>query len=231
MTCDFPKDRLIGLHYGEVDAGERDAIQTHVAGCEACRKELEALGSTVETLHAWADESPDFDLVFVRDSAPFWKALVPDWIFGAGWRRFGAGVTLGAAAAILLLAFINIEAGFQDGAFSLNVALRSSDTTQAPPDALDQPITLGEFASYQEQSLGLIKRLLDDSQQQNRQDLGLALSRFAEDMDRQRQRDLQLVGLGLQDVEQATSQRLNRIGQLIALTAQDGYPVRSRVQE
>ena len=47
----------------------------------------------------------------------------------------------------------------------------------------------------------------------------------------QRQRDLQLVGRGLQDVEQSTGQRLNQIGRLIALTAQDGYPVRSTGQE
>jgi hypothetical protein len=234
MTCEFPKERLIGFHYGEVDADEREAVRAHVAGCEACRQELEALERTGRTLRAWHDESPDFDLVFVRERAPFWRALAPSWLGSGGWRRFAAGMAVGVAAAVLILAFVNIEAGFQDGAFSLNIALRTtspSEATRETVDPLARPVTLGEFAAYQEQSLGLIKQLLDDSEQRQRQDLGLALTQFAEDLDRQRQRDLQLVGLGLRGVEQSTNQRFNQIGRLIALTAQEGYPVRSVGQE
>ena len=231
MTCDLSKERLIGYHYDEVDPDERNAVKAHIAGCESCRLELESLRETTGVLGAWADESPDFDLVFVRDRAPFWKALVPQWGAGGGWRRFAAGVTLGAAAAVLLLAFVNIQVGFTDGALNLNVALRSSQAQQVEQDPLNRPVSLGEFASYQDQSLNLIKQLLESSEERQRRDVGFALARFAEDLDRQRQRDLQLVGLGLQGVEESTSQRLNQIGRLIALTSQDGYPVRSLGQE
>ena len=226
MTCDLSKERLIGFYYDEVDPVERREIQAHLETCPACREELEALGQTTGVLRAWPDEEPDMDLVFVRDREPFWRSLIPDWLSDGGWRRFAGGMALGAAAAVVLLALLNVQVGFTDGTLSLNVGLRGTPEQPSPADPLPRPVTLAEFADYQDQSLSLIRDLLENAETRQRRDIGLALARFADDLDQQRQRDLQLVGLGLQDVERSTSHRLNQIGQLIALTAQDSYPVR-----
>jgi hypothetical protein len=49
MTCDEIKERLIDFLYRELPAQEHTAFEAHVAGCDACRREVESLGGTLTT--------------------------------------------------------------------------------------------------------------------------------------------------------------------------------------
>ena len=49
MTCGEIKERLIDFLYRELPAQEHTAFETHVAACDACRREVESLGGTLTT--------------------------------------------------------------------------------------------------------------------------------------------------------------------------------------
>jgi hypothetical protein len=52
MTCSDIKDRLVDYLYAELAAGDRQAFEAHLAGCPACRAEVDALGSTLARTRA-----------------------------------------------------------------------------------------------------------------------------------------------------------------------------------
>ena len=65
-TCTFQGNReelLIAYLYDAVDSGDRASFDAHLAGCEACRRELEELGLVRTQLAAWAppDRPPVVD--------------------------------------------------------------------------------------------------------------------------------------------------------------------------
>lgn len=55
MSCDELKEQLIDYVRG---AGDRAAVEAHVAHCPACRDALASLGSVWEKLARWPDEIP-----------------------------------------------------------------------------------------------------------------------------------------------------------------------------
>ncbi|HVB38326.1 MAG TPA: zf-HC2 domain-containing protein, partial [Vicinamibacterales bacterium] len=85
------REQLIAYLYDESDADERARMETHLAGCAACRDEHDALQGVRRQLTQWAppEREPGF-VVMPRAAQPPW------WV---AWR-----VPLQAAAAILVLA-------------------------------------------------------------------------------------------------------------------------------
>ena len=71
MSCEMSKERLIGFANDDMEPGERDKMESHIADCPVCRKALADLGQTRGILGSWLDESPDMDLVFVREKRSF----------------------------------------------------------------------------------------------------------------------------------------------------------------
>ena len=98
FTCD-DKTTLVSYLYGEVDAATRQAVDAHLAQCEACADEVTALGFVRSELGLWAAPDADLDFTIVKKSdlassnvlrpARWWQT-VPAWAQ--------------AAAAILVLA-------------------------------------------------------------------------------------------------------------------------------
>ena len=61
MKCEIAQQNMIYAGYGELHDEQIDGLEEHLAGCEACRNELEALRSLEETLafHPMLEPSPN----------------------------------------------------------------------------------------------------------------------------------------------------------------------------
>jgi hypothetical protein len=82
---------------GEIAAGERRAMDQHLAVCAPCREEWSRLESTVGMLRAMPDEEMPRRIAFVSD-----KVFEPRW-----WQRlWGGSPALGFASAAMLSAAI-----------------------------------------------------------------------------------------------------------------------------
>ena len=68
MTC-TDVQQLLGVYVlGAVDARERELVQSHLAGCEECRCELESLQDVPELLDLLAPE--DWERIAGIDTVP-----------------------------------------------------------------------------------------------------------------------------------------------------------------
>lgn len=217
MKCKLSKEKLVGYIYEELDSEERAVLETHLAKCKDCQKELQQLAKTTNILRAWPDEEPNLNFVFVQESTSLWKALLPDWLSGLGWRRISLGLTVSFAAILVILALSNLEARYQPGNFSLKLSLlpRPSAESTAIPDPLDRPVTQREFGEWQQQSMQLIQEIIQAAEARQRHELELALAQFAKDMDLQRRQDLQLVGKGLEVFQLSNENRFHRTNEIL----------------
>ena len=212
MKCELPREELVAYLYDEVNAEGRAGIEAHIATCPACTQALEKLGRTTNLMRTWKDEDPPASLVFAPEKRPWWKALFPDWLSTDNRRWLAPGLSLGLAGVVLILALLNVEAGYDgQGGFHLKLRL----PVQAEPDlaaaVLEAPLTRAELIQVQQQALALIQELHD----QQRLELGLILDQFARDLEAQRRRDLQLVGQGLQEIDGATESRFMQTEDLL----------------
>lgn len=90
-----------GFVLGEIPETERGEAEAHLAGCEACREEVERLRVTEAALLAVADEEIPQRIAFVSD-----KVFEPRW-----WQRiWSSGPALGFAGATVLAAAILVHA-------------------------------------------------------------------------------------------------------------------------
>lgn len=95
MNC-CPSD-LRDYFFGEVPPAERKAVEIHLAGCAACREELDALRLTRTALLSVPDEEPPRRIAFVSD-----KVFEP----GLWQRLWSSGPKLGFVSAAMLAAAI-----------------------------------------------------------------------------------------------------------------------------
>lgn len=200
MNCDITREQLIAYLYDEdIRPNERKRLKIHIETCPSCSQTLEELGSTSRILNAWGDEKPNMDLVFVQERQPLWQNLLPT-RYPKTWATAGVAI-----AAILIFTFLNIEFAIRDGAFHTSIGLRSSDSpeqiaiTDTSKDAsLDAPITLGEFIIHQQNLIDYTNRLVQTSQNQQRNEVNNTFIRLVSELETQRQQDLLHIDRGLQ---------------------------------
>jgi len=217
MSCEMPRDHLVGYLYGEISEKEREGVSAHIAGCAACRQELEQLQDTRNILRAWPDEAPGTDLVFVRERTGLWKRLVPAWLRPGGWGRFAGGMAAGVAVAALLISFTGFEARYREGALHLRIGPGSQAVPDPPPPGglVSAPASLRDVADLQHESLLLIQDMVRASETRQREALEAGLSQLAQGIERQRQRDLQLVGRGLEGVDRFSEYRFRHTDEML----------------
>ncbi|MCY3870741.1 MAG: zf-HC2 domain-containing protein [Gemmatimonadetes bacterium] len=200
MNCDITREQLIAYLYDEdIRPEARERLKIHIETCPSCSQTLEELGSTSRILNAWGDEKPNLDLVFVQDRQSLWQNLLPR-RYPKTWATAGVAI-----AAILIFTFLNIEFAIRDGAFHTSIGLRSSDSpeqiaiTDTSKDAsLDAPITLGEFIIHQQNLINYTNRLVQESQNQQRNEVNNTFIRLVSELETQRQQDLLRIDRGLQ---------------------------------
>lgn len=121
MTNDDLHELVAGYALDALDADDRQAFESHLAGCERCRAELAGLSETVGTL-AFAVEGPAPPaalrgriLAAAREEPPTVVALRPRR------TRAYAGIALAAAACVALA--IGLYAGLSGGGSSNKQAM------------------------------------------------------------------------------------------------------------
>ena len=213
MNCDITRKQIVAYLYDEdIHIEARERLKTHIETCASCSQTLEELGSTSRILNAWGDEKPNMDLIFVQERQTLWQNLLPT-RYPKIWTAAGVAI-----AAILIFTFLNIEFAIQDGAFHASIGLRSSDppeqiaiadTTEA--STLDDPITLGEFIAHQQNLIDYTNRLVQTSQNQQRDEVNSTFIRLVGELKTQRQQDLLRIDRGLQILYNAQENRYGHI--------------------
>ena len=103
---------------GELPAGERAAVERHLAACGECREEMNRLDATRAALATLADVEPPQRIAFVSD-----KVFEPRW-FERIWleRIWQPGPVMGFASAAVLAAAILVHAYARPAAATVNTA-------------------------------------------------------------------------------------------------------------
>lgn len=103
--CDDIRDWLSAYLDGELNARRREAIEAHLAGCDACRRELASLRQVSACLQAWTapEPAPDLSARFAERLAARTKRPDARWL-AVPWLR--AAAAAGLAAGLLLAVFI-----------------------------------------------------------------------------------------------------------------------------
>lgn len=106
---DVWRDRLSEFRDGELEAAEQQALERHLEGCAACRRDLEALRRVARRLDAAPDREPEQDLwpelerrlaAAGHTSRPVWSTV--------GW---GGARWVSRLAAVLVVALVLGSAG------------------------------------------------------------------------------------------------------------------------
>ncbi len=190
MNCDITREQIVAYLYDEdIHPNERERLKVHIDTCPSCSQILEELGSTSRILNAWGDEKPNLDLVFVQERQTLWQNLLP-----TRYPKTWVGV---AIAAILIFTFLNIEFAIRDGAFHAAIGSRSSDSPErvaiadtSEVSTLDTPITRSEFITHQQNLIDYTNRLVQESQNQQRDEINNTFIRLVSELETQRQQDL-----------------------------------------
>ena len=218
MNCDITRGQIVAYLYDEdIHPESRERLKVHIETCSSCSQTLEELGSTSRILNAWGDEKPDMDLVFVQEHQPLWQNLLPT-RYPKTWVAAGVAI-----AAILIFTFLNIEFAIRDGAFHTSIGLRSSDPPEqvaiadtSEVSSLDTPITLGEFIVHQQNLIDYTNRLVQTSQNQQRDEVNNTFIRLVGELETQRQQDLLRIDRGLQILYNTYETRYDHILRQIA---------------
>jgi len=86
MSCERFKPMLTGYLDGELDPAERAQVEQHLAGCEACARELEELTALKEELAMLRFKEPS-DVELER----YWRSVYNRLERGLGWILFSVG--------------------------------------------------------------------------------------------------------------------------------------------
>lgn len=108
FRCGDP-EALVSYLYQEDSLSERRAAQAHLATCQACASEIEALGGAREHLRDWEPPAESLEFQVTRrptsggvagaipaSAVPWWRQPMPAWMqAAAAVLVFGAGLAVG----------------------------------------------------------------------------------------------------------------------------------------
>lgn len=135
MDCNHARG-LLALHvYGDLEAGEKAQVDTHLAGCPACREEANALGRVRQVL-----DLPETPKVKVDLARLFEQAGRQQQLRLRRWRRTAAAL-VAVAAMLLVVFFLKIEIRVQASEFTIRwgtppapaLPVPAKVVVQAPP--------------------------------------------------------------------------------------------------
>ncbi len=135
MTCVDVRDNLSAYLDGELEREQAAAVESHLAGCEGCRAELESLRRVTETLHALPHRAAPAEIErevvgqIERDALLTRPALPRR-------RRFALPIFAGAALAAALLVAVGLYIRYSG--VQREVGPVVSMTEKAPADARER---------------------------------------------------------------------------------------------
>jgi hypothetical protein len=216
MFCHGYEERAIEMLYGELDPLDEQRFEAHVAGCEACRRELEELGRVRTALQSAAPDVPVAPRVVILSAPP---RRLPTWALAAG------------VAGIGLLAGLALSWSWQARATAATLA---ADLATHRPDAsatapalpasiegiIDQRVR-DQVASYlaAHQTNVQTPKVIDANEFLTAADFDARLTRFDRKLDRERASDLQYLLDQLANIEARTTARFGETEQALRYVA------------
>ncbi len=223
MNCENIKLLLIDYLYDEISEPDKTQLETHLATCNDCQQELQALQSTSKQLKAWPDVKPRFNLVFVEEKASI-KAWVNEhlgWFKGLFFKP-GIAVLVTGFVIFLVLAVFNTQLTYKAGEFKLSMSLFSRP---AQPEVTPVALNQQALQELQKANLALMQELIIFSELRQRQELIQTISRLNQKIETQRLNDLSLIGRGFEELNVQTVNRLERtdyiLNNLLRLTSME----------
>ncbi|MCY4662275.1 MAG: zf-HC2 domain-containing protein [Acidobacteria bacterium] len=193
-TCDRRED-LVAYLYGECEAEERERIEAHLAACERCAAEVDALRSVRRSLAAWAPPEADLGFRIVSDlprrEAPWWRRVGsrPAWgvaaaacvaaafvlgVLDVRWEGDGVVIRLGRAAGGGASAGV---AGPAEVTGPVEVAASAVSVAAGAPEAVDDAL------------MRRIGTLIEQSERRQQQEFATRLLALAQEFELQRRED------------------------------------------
>jgi len=210
MKCENMINLMMDYLYNEIKANDKEKLMKHMSECEKCRKEFIKLQDTSLVLQKMEDVDPNLNLVFVQEETSFWGTLRERLTFSPKKLVYGFGY--GFAAIMLLLSIINTELSIKDGEFSLKMSLLGKGNEQVADETKDnfKYSDQAQLAQMQQQNINLMKSLIQESENRQRQQLISTLSQFSRDIDFQRTNDLKIMNAGLTEIEKSVYSKLEQ---------------------
>ena len=248
FRCD-DKQTLISYVYGEIEHETRQAVDTHLASCEACAAEVTALGGVRSGIGLWMPPDVELDFTIVKKSQlPEANVLRPArwWQTVPAWAQAAAAILVVAAG--LSIANVQVSSGPEGVSVRTGwMPFDSSSTSSAraavaqgqPPDeawraalvSLEQQLR-SEIRSAREQdaraasssavdaaTIRRVQQLIADAEQRHERELALRFVEFTRDINMQRRADLQNIGRGMVGYSEQLQRQRQTINNLIGVSA------------
>lgn len=221
MKCKDMPQQLVSLLYGELEADEAKKIEAHIEKCPSCRKTYQELRTTTRLLEKWEDAVPKGHFVFVNEPASHWTRWKEKFVTLSPWRRLAVGIPAFAAVCLIFLSLLNFRASKNENgwqfAFSLQPRKEQSYGNARILNALTQ---------MQKETLVLTSQMIQESEDQQKREMAIQLTNYAQNWESRRQQDLRMLGRGLEGLHQFTEGRFNQtnnaLNEFIQLT---GYRI------
>ena len=211
MKCDQVHPLIIDFIYEEISDQNKEILQAHLIKCSKCRQQVESLKNTSKILQQWEEVEPDFNLVLVTEKVS-WSDSIKEKLrkFLPRSKKLSLGLAYGVVGILLLLALTNTEISYQSGNFKLSFRLF---TKEPPPIQNENKATANNqvLEELRQENYYLIKRLIEQSEARQRKEWQTSLVQLNHNFEQRRIQDLNLIGLGLNDIEQNTYKKLQRL--------------------
>ncbi len=234
--CDS-KELLVSFLYGELEPGETDRFQAHLAQCAECRADVEGLRSTQRHLAAWSPPEPDLGFQIIR--APATPISAPRPVWGGTWGLAAAATLVlatGAAIANVDMRYgadgLTLRTGWRSSAPSANVLPTSASAASVRTETVDwkaQAQALDLRVRQLEASLNAgngavparadagtdavlrrVSELVAQSESRQQRAVVAHLDRLSQDIDARRKVDLSLIDQGLMRLQTTSDAELRQ---------------------
>jgi Putative zinc-finger len=245
FTCD-DKQTLVSYAYGEIDHDTRQAVDAHLASCDACAAEVTALGDVRSSIGLWVPPDVELDFTIVKKSQlPPSNVLRPErwWKTVPAWAQAAAAILVVAAGA----AIANVQV--KSGPEGLTVTTGWMAQPQAPaPSAPSEREAIGrqvegQLASLEQKlrdeirstrehdtrvasrtpaddaTIRRVQQLIAASEQRHERELALRFVEFTRDINMQRRADLMNIGRGMVNYDEQLQRQRQTINNLIRVSA------------
>ena len=205
MKCKDIKILMMDFLYDEILDKDKQLLTEHLTTCKECSTELQTLQKTSKILNHCESLEPNLNFVFVSDKKTIWNSIKEKITFSP--KKIGYSFALGFAVVLLLMSLINMEFSYTQGDFSIKMSLLPRDTVAPDNNIADQQ----KFAAnLNQQDLQLMNTLIQRSEERQRKQLISTLAQFSRDFENRRNADLQMVGVGFDEIEKNIYSRVQR---------------------
>lgn len=230
MDCQRVKPLLPGYLYKDLEEGEREIVQAHLAECTDCQDDILSLRKTKEVLECWPDEEVSARMVFVDTREPWYRRVkLPVAALSNLRLRPVRAVSFGLAGVFLLLALGNTRISYREGDFSLDLRLVPRALTASD----DRSAIYALIQEREKQQLEVMNSLIRESEARQLGEFDQQLKQVVLAVDGWRQRDLVQVGQELNRIRLETGSSLARTNKfmedLIVLTGSEAQGTPRRI--